>query len=151
MDACTKNWVIQQRVEGKSHQEIADKIGMTNATVSRALADTKTRQIIDYCQREIAEKAYKQSTENVVNAIEYVAKAEELPEENRDKLKQEMGYRFSEKTLQSIGILPSQSQSVFFQQVSNQQNNITISPVISRVLDSALGDTKVIDHEPDEL
>jgi predicted transcriptional regulator len=136
MNECNKLYLSQLAIEGHSQAAIADKMGISSATVSRTLSDDNIKAKIAYCRNEIVEKAYDKSVDNVVQVIQdYNNKATD-----KDGLmRKEHGFRASMRMLESMGLIESRTSPSFIQNILIQNNQTVVSPLVDQVISSTIG------------
>lgn len=145
------------RAAGLTQQVIGDSMGIDQSTVSDTINGHNKdylEQLIDQTRRELVLKALPKAQANIIESISLYNpnKPKETTSTddtgkttkvNNELLGDYWGARWSEKLMESIGILGSSAPSVFIQQIFNR-NQILVSPVIERLVD-------VANHQGEEL
>ena len=127
-------------IAGDSQNTIAEKIGMSEATVSRAInKNAEVNALIAAGFKELS-GAWTKAVKNVKQVVEDYDKP--IPDQYTkfDLLKKEHGFKASERLIESMGLLPSHSQPVYIQNILNVSNNQFISPIVSRAIDRAMSE-----------
>jgi predicted transcriptional regulator len=114
---------------GCSQEEIAATMGVSQSTVSRRLQSEELKALIEKVQFELMEETATVAKDNLVHAIKSYKTSKEDPQ------LREHGFKATQRVLESMGILPTHTQSVFIQQIFND-NRTQIAPVIRQVLDA---------------
>jgi hypothetical protein len=129
-------------VQGKSQDEIAATIGMNQCTVSRALKTKEVNALIEAGFKELS-GSWSKAVSNVKTLVEDYDKP--IPEKygKKELQKKEHGFKASIKLLESMGIVPSNTQPIYIQQNFQQNNNTFISPIVSKAIDMAIQDVAI--------
>lgn len=146
MDACEKLRVGQMVIDGMSAKDIAPQMGCSEATIYRVIADKDVKARINHCRALIAEQAYTEAANNVIQVIkDYKSPANG---EDRASLQaKDHGFKASVKVLESMGLLASQSPSLFVQQIYNTQVNNMVSPLVDQALARSLEVQDVVSED----
>ena len=127
---------------------IAEQIGVHPATVGRMLQKDAIKTIIEREQAKFI-SLLPDATNNVKQVVQdfYDPITKTYHPDNQVRY---FGFRASEKILESVGILGSTAPSTNIVNIFNQQNNLTLSPIIQSLLTSYNNDAEVIDADPTE-
>jgi hypothetical protein len=110
---------------GHSISEIAARVGTTRATVYRRLANGSVKKLIEIIQKDFIHECLPAAADNITKVIQDGAKLSNQQ------------YRASERALESTGVLNTQSQSIYVQQIFSG-NQITLSPQLQSLVDKHL-------------
>lgn len=127
--------IADERMNGATLQEIASKEGVHESTISRKLSKPEVKAYLDRLQSNLIEKTLPIAADNIHHCIEsYKTK-------DQDSQAREHGFKASLKVMESAGLLPGNQQSIYIQQIYN--DNRTETPDIVRELFSRVvqGDT----------
>lgn len=129
-----KAYIIEKKIQGASQRAIAKDLGVHQSTISRALADDQCKELLDQAQRR------------------YVAALPQVAERflalclDEDKSISTANLKELHKI---VGIAPSHTQSVFIQQIYND-NRQMLSEETSAILERLAGPA-AIDAEYEAL
>ena len=146
-DPAIQKQVAQLAVTGMPNITIADQIGVAPSTVGLMLKKDQIKSIIETEQAKFlsllpaANNNIKQVVSDFYNPITQTY--------HPDNQVRYFGFRASEKILESVGILANNTSTNVIN-IVNQQNNLTLSPVIQSLLTSYNNDAEVIDADPTE-
>lgn len=126
--------VVKGLIEGKSQDEIAEQVGVHQSTVSRFVTNDEIKAIIKQANQDLLD-VVPIAVENVKGLVRDM---QALP--MKDHKNRELSYKASKKVLESTGILPAHTQSIFVQQTLNQRN-IFLHPEVERILHEMLKST----------
>lgn len=151
MDRMQKLVITTNAIAGLPQTEIAEKVGVSNATVCRYLQKEKIKNIIEAAQSKIAARALKPALDNVVGLIQDYSKPIVDPESKYELQRKDHGFKASKMVLESAGLIGA-TPSHTVNQVFVQNNQQYISPVVDRALEMAMKTPQdvVIDAELDE-
>jgi hypothetical protein len=159
--------IAEQRAAGRPMQDIAQSIGCHHSTVSRRLSKSDLKTMVEDIQERTISQALPQAADNITHVIEVYRTPKHVKDdagnyvvdedgervinpEYPDSLMREHGYRASVMVLQSVGILPSHTQSVVYQQI-NAAGDVHVSAEVDQLhsfLSSQM--SNIIDVEPDD-
>ena len=136
--------IADDRVNGATLQKIANDHGMNVSTACRKLQKPELRAYLEEIQERLIHRSLEASVENIAYAVDYYrSPGEKVTVSRKDgstcqvsqKNEQLMdhGYKASVKICESVGILPSHTQSQVIVNILNQ-GTVQISPAITRVL-----------------
>jgi hypothetical protein len=136
------NEVIPLAAIDAPQRSIASQLNTSASTVNRIIRDPEVKAKIDACRSRIAAETYEQATNAVIKLINDYNQPVEVDINGRIKAdvyqSREHGFKAICKTVESIGIWPSQSPSLFIQQVYNTENTLNISsPLVDRAINQA--------------
>lgn len=127
---------------GKPQGQIALENNLSRKTVNQYASKPDIRAKIEAIQARLANEAYTAVADNLIGAVKaYKTLKGDTPETMQ---RRDHGFKASVKVAESMGILPSHSQSILVQQVFNTQNNF-ISPNVARLLEIA--DADIIEED----
>lgn len=118
--------IAELRAADIPQTEIAEKLNISQPTVSRALAKVETQMMLEREQEKFFECLPK-ARENIQDLIEGFKR-------ETDSKTKELAWRSSMEALRAAGILPSQSMSYYFNTVINNQQNTILSPIIKEII-----------------
>lgn len=148
--------VATLKANGFSQKEIGNEIGTSQRTISTLLNPSTDerrdllKSIVEQTRNEIILKSLPKVQQNVQTCIEnalippeqertsFYTDQKGIEHEVESKFSEDIRYwglRYSEKMLESIGILGSQAPSIFIQQIFNPIQQIINNPLIQRFLD----------------
>ena len=127
---------------GLSQTQTAELTGISRPTVNILANKPDIKAKIEAIQSRIINEAYEDVASNLVEAVKDVRRLTEPDPVSRQR--RDQGIKTTWKIAESMGILPSHSQSILVQQVFNQTNNF-LSERADHLLDMAEGE--VIDCE----
>ncbi len=164
--------LAQRIVSGNTQTQIAQSLGVTQPAISRLSHNPKIKSLIDQMSNDLIQRKLTTARDNLELLIDQLPtrlQAEAITDDHGrytntvnyqgqvipgDVHKQAIsqGAKASVKLLESVGILPSQSPSYFFQTLVQQSNTQVVLPGIAALLSNLLGvhpaDTEVIDIDP---
>ena len=120
--------IAEQLAIGDSTRNIAKNTGVSQSTVSRLGRDPEIRKLVD----EIRESHFKDNLQRAKDNFTHFIKECTTTENNSIRF---LGYKASERTLESAGVLNSPYQSVFIANIYNDHSTTLISPVIKQLLE----------------
>jgi len=129
--------IIEGKAAGFDVNEIARATGVNRRTVADYANKPDIKAKIEAVQARLANEAYEQVATNLVEAVKDVRRLEEPDPVSMQR--RDQGFKASVKIAESMGILPSHSQSILVQQVFNTQVN-HITPNVARLLEIANAD-----------
>ena len=110
--------IADERMNGSTLQEIASKEGCHESTISRKLSKPEVKAYLDRLQSHLIEKTLPIAADNIHHCIEsYKTKDKE------DSQAREHGFKASLKVMESAGLLPGNQQSIYIQQVYNDNRS----------------------------
>ena len=143
-DEQTCTTMIERRLAGESVEKIGAATGFHHSTVSRTLNKPEIAAKIEALQERVANELFEQAVDNIKHAVE----AYKQPQVILDPQLREHGFKLSQRIAESMGILPTQHQSILVQNVFNQTNTIS-SPLVDQIL-AAHASGQVIDITPED-
>ena len=132
---------------GYAGREIGKIVHLDQTTVARKLRREDVREYLEELQIRLVENTLPVAVNNVTKVIDDYLTA---PDDSR---RCEHGYRASIRVMESAGLLPAQNQSIYIQQVYND-NKTEIPPAIALLLENVfkrdLGVKSLLDEEEEE-
>jgi len=136
--------IATKTAQGKTGLQIAKETGTSAPTVCRRLKREEIQALVNDIQARLIDQAAAKSAQNIIDIVNT---------ENSKLINQKLKY--SDKVLQSIGIMPAHTQSIVFNTLINQSNNLVGSDIlqilqalnIKRISDSQESSEPAIDAE----
>ena len=119
--------IAERLATGDTCRNIAKDCNTSPATVSRRANDPAIKQLID----QIREEHYKDNLQQAKDNFSHFIKNCTTTDNNNIRY---LGFKASELTLQSAGVLTSPNPSVYVQNIYNDHSTTIISPVIKELL-----------------
>jgi hypothetical protein len=126
------NALIEAAANGVSQSQIAHDIGVTRSAVCQVLGKQWVKDRVESIQAQVAEQSYAEAADNMIYAI----KAYQHLDKDDDPQLREHGMKCSLEIARAIGILPSATGGSPVVLNIMTQSNITLSPVVERLLSS---------------
>lgn len=126
-------------IEGLPQSKIAAKIGMNQATVSRAINnDTHVKKLIEEGV-QVLTNALPKAVGNLVHAANKFQ--DEMPKDygKAELQMREFGYRSSERIMDLVGLGASHAQAPMIQKIFVQTNNF-MTPIVNRAISMVIDD-----------
>ena len=121
------------RLNGATLQEIASEHGFHEATACRKLQEPELKVYLEQIQKDTINATAKIAADNLIYLISnYKANPCETEQERIEK---SHGFKATERMAETIGILPSHTQSQFILNIFNQSNTI-VSPALSEIINN---------------
>ena len=128
--------IADERMNGATLQEIASKEGVHESTISRKLSRPEVKAYLDRLQSNLIEKTLPIAADNIHRCIEsYKTKDKE------DSQAREHGFKASLKVMESAGLLPGNQQSIYIQQVYND-NRSEMPDIVKDLFNRVTGSSK---------
>ena len=121
--------IAERLAAGDTCRNIAKDCNTSPATVSRRANDPAIKQLIDKIREEHYQDNLQRAKDNFTHFIKECTKTDN----NNIRY---LGFKASELTLQSAGVLTSPNPSVYVQNIYNDHSTTIISPVIKELLQS---------------
>ena len=121
--------IAEQLALGNSTRHIAENTGVSQSTVSRLNRDPEIKKLID----EIRESHFRDNLQKAKDNFSHFIR--ECTNTDNNSIRY-LGFKASELTLQSAGVLTSPNPSVYVQNIYNDHSTTIISPVIKELLQS---------------
>jgi len=121
--------IAERLATGDTCRNIARDCNTSPATVSRRANDPAIKQLIDKIREEHYQDNLQKAKDNFTHFIKECTKTDN----NNIRY---LGFKASELTLQSAGVLTSPNPSVYVQNIYNDHSTTIISPVIKELLQS---------------
>ena len=118
--------IVDERVNGATLQEISTPRGIHESTVSKRLSRPEVKAHLERLQSSLIEKTLHLAVDNIHQVVDGYRTA---PDESK---KCEHGFKASIRLMESAGLLTSQQQSIYIQQIYN--DNRTEIPDIVKEL-----------------
>jgi len=119
--------IAERLAAGDTCRNIAKDCNTSPATVSRRANDPAIKQLID----KIREEHYQDNLQRAKDNFTHFIKNCTTTDNNNIRY---LGFKASELTLQSAGVLTSPNPSVYVQNIYNDHSTTIISPVIKELL-----------------
>ena len=119
--------IAERLAAGDTCRNIAKDCNTSPATVSRRANDPAIKQLID----QIREEHYKDNLQQAKDNFSHFIKNCTTTDNNNIRY---LGFKASELTLQSAGVLTSPNPSIYVQNIYNDHSTTIISPVIKELL-----------------
>jgi phage terminase small subunit len=113
-------------MNGSTLQEIASKEGVHESTISRKLSKPEVKAYLEELQARLVSKTLSKAVDNIHEVVEGYKTA---PDESK---RCEHGFKASLRLMESTGLLTSNQQSIYIQQIYN--DNRTEMPEIVKEL-----------------
>ena len=118
--------IAEQRITGETLENIGKQNGLPLTTTHRKLSKPEVRAYLQKLQDALINKTLAKAVGNIHNVVSNYLKA---PDDSR---KCDHGFRASLRLMESAGLLPGQAQSIYIQQIYN--DNRTEMPESIRAL-----------------
>ena len=119
--------IVSGRAKGESVKSIADDLGVSHQAVSAYL---KKEDVKDWIEQE-----HLKYLQDVPTARENMGDLVRNMKNTEDKDERKLAFEASKEILKSAGIIPSNTQSTFIQNIYGQ-NNLVLSPLLKEMLES---------------
>jgi predicted DNA binding protein len=142
--------MADKRVDGASEQKIADGMGITKSKVHRHLSKPEVRTYIEEINQDLIQNALDAASENIKYAvksykegavIKKMSKKGEVFEVADEQLR-DHGFKASIRLLESNQILSSNIQSLYIQQIYNDQRteiSHSIKELLAQIVKNDMG------------
>ena len=140
--------IADERIQGATLQEISSVRGLHESTISKKLSKPEVKAYLDKLQSELIAKTLPQAVDNIHQAIEGYKTA---PDESK---KCEHGFKASLRLMESAGLLTSNQQSIYIQQIYND-NRTEMPDIVKELFSRVTGASQInlldnaIDIEPE--
>lgn len=137
--------IAKLRAQGKTYREISDEVGISAPAIHRRVnKNQEIQRFIEAYHKRLVHRSLPKAVKNVEHAIS----AYTDPQQKDDQQLKDHGFKASLEVLKSAGLLPSQSQAFFIQQVFNDNRAVVVTPEVDRVLDLVgLSASRVIEED----
>lgn len=126
--------IAEQRAAGATLQQLATTNGFADRSGPfKRLQHPEIKAMVEAIQADLIATSIPQAADNIRHAVDQYRPQAALPADQRDTQLREHGFKASQRLLESIGILPTHTQSIVFQQLI-QGNQITLGADITQVL-----------------
>ena len=126
---CIKKEVVKRLAVGEKPKSIAKDVGLSQSQIYRFENREDIKALIEQEHKNLVEAV----PDAVQNVKELVREMKTIPK--KDLKRRELSYKASQDTLKAVGIMPCQAQSQFTTNIY-QQNNMTLSPVLLKLLEA---------------
>jgi len=132
--------IAERLATGDTCRNIAKDCNTSPATVSRRANDPAIKQLIDKIREEHYQDNLQRAKDNFTHFIKECTKTDN----NNIRY---LGFKASELTLQSAGVLTSPNPSVYVQNIYNDHSTTIISPVIKELLQNQAKQMEIVAAE----
>jgi len=143
--------IAERLAAGDTCRNIAKECNTSPATVSRRANDPAIKQLIDKIREEHYQDNLQRAKDNFTHFIKNCTTT-------RNNNIRYLGFKASELTLQSAGVLTSPNPSIYVQNIYNDHSTTIISPVIKELLqsqakqmDTIAAEYEIVDSEDSSL
>jgi DNA-binding Lrp family transcriptional regulator len=116
--------IAQARLQGKTYKQIEKELGISSATVNRALKKTEIKEIIETGTNKIVAL--------IPLAVDVQYQAMTIQDDNSKPTA--LAVKASENVLKIVAIIPSHQVNQTINNITNQQNNIILSDNVAQAL-----------------
>jgi hypothetical protein len=138
---------------GQSQTQVAEILGVNRITINRAANKPDIKALIHKTHQQLINNHLTTCSNN----ISHVIQSYPIYEAARDKDFATLSLKYSAEVLRSVGILPTQAQSILIQNIYNQ-TNISLAPAVTGILgklgitlDNEVQDAELVDPIEDEV